>query len=252
MWNDIERLHHYHRDVPAEFRVLKIAEEVGEAAEALIGLRGLNKRKGTCRTRDDLLDELADVIITAAVAMASVTDGDTGEARSHFGRRLQTITARTGTASPAAPPSAGGHEPIAHRPALFPVSVKAVVVRDGKVLLLRNERDEWELPGGKLELGEDPPERLRQEIAEECGWDATIGPILDAWQYRIRDGVDVLVVTYGAVATTNDPPVLSHEHTQAGLFAEHEVVGLAIPEGYKRSIAAWYARLRQPAQQSPG
>jgi 8-oxo-dGTP pyrophosphatase MutT (NUDIX family) len=38
----------------------------------------------------------------------------------------------------------------------FPVSVKGIVVRDGAVVLVRNRRDEWELPGGKLELGESP------------------------------------------------------------------------------------------------
>ena len=31
-------------------------------------LHGLNSRKGVCRSRDDLLAEPADVIITAAVA----------------------------------------------------------------------------------------------------------------------------------------------------------------------------------------
>jgi 8-oxo-dGTP pyrophosphatase MutT (NUDIX family) len=36
----------------------------------------------------------------------------------------------------------------------FPVSVKGVAVQDGRVLLLENEWVEWELPGGKLELGE--------------------------------------------------------------------------------------------------
>lgn len=40
MWNDIKGLHQYHCDVPTEIRVLKPAKEVGEAAEALIGLRG--------------------------------------------------------------------------------------------------------------------------------------------------------------------------------------------------------------------
>jgi 8-oxo-dGTP pyrophosphatase MutT (NUDIX family) len=138
--------------------------------------------------------------------------------------------------------------PMTYRPAQFPVSVKAVIVQDGKVLLLRNERDEWELPGGKLELGEDPPERLQKEIAEECGWDARIGPILDAWQYHIRDGVDVLIVTYGAEVTTTAPPVLSHEHKQVGLFAADDVASVRMPDGYKRSIATWYARCRQPTE----
>lgn len=55
----------------------------------------MNKRKGVCRTRDDLLDELADVIITAAVAMCAIAADGTGKARSHFEQRLQTITART-------------------------------------------------------------------------------------------------------------------------------------------------------------
>jgi 8-oxo-dGTP pyrophosphatase MutT (NUDIX family) len=45
---------------------------------------------------------------------------------------------------------------MADRPHLYPVSVKGVAVSDGLVLLLRDERDEWDLPGGKLELGEGP------------------------------------------------------------------------------------------------
>jgi len=45
-------------------------------------------RAGRGRGRDDLLAELADVIITAAVAMVGVTGGDAGEARSHLEERL--------------------------------------------------------------------------------------------------------------------------------------------------------------------
>ncbi|MEV1173926.1 NUDIX domain-containing protein [Nonomuraea sp. NPDC049784] len=133
-----------------------------------------------------------------------------------------------------------------YRPHAFPVSVKGVIVRDGRVLLLRNERDEWELPGGKLELGEDPPARLAQEISEEAGWKATVGPILDSWQYHIREGVDVVIVTYGATIDTDAAPVLSHEHKEVGMFREDEIAGLPMPEGYKRSIFDWFERLRQP------
>jgi ADP-ribose pyrophosphatase YjhB (NUDIX family) len=52
-------------------------------------------------------------------------------------------------------------------PGGYPVSVKGVVVRDGRVLLLRNDRAEWELPGGRLEPGETPPQCVVREIAEE-------------------------------------------------------------------------------------
>ena len=80
MWDQVERLYGYHGDVPVEARLLKLTEEVGEVAEAYIGIQGLNNRKGTCKTPDDLLDELADVIITAAVAMSGVA-GDADQAR---------------------------------------------------------------------------------------------------------------------------------------------------------------------------
>jgi NTP pyrophosphatase (non-canonical NTP hydrolase) len=81
MWDRIGQLHAYHGHVPVDIRLLKPTEEVGEVADAFLGVHGLNKRKGVCRSREDLLDELADVIITAAVAMSGIT-GDTDEARS--------------------------------------------------------------------------------------------------------------------------------------------------------------------------
>jgi 8-oxo-dGTP pyrophosphatase MutT (NUDIX family) len=124
----------------------------------------------------------------------------------------------------------------------FPVSVKGVAVQAGKVLLLENERDEWELPGGKLELGEDPAECVAREISEESGWEVSPGPLLDCWQYHIRPGTDVLIVTYGCQVRSSAPPVVSSEHKRAGLFALAQVPGLNMPDGYKRSIAAWYAR----------
>ena len=95
MWDQVGQLHAYHGEVPVEVRLLKLTEEVGEAAEAFLGVHGLNKRKGVCRSREDLLDELADVIITAAVAMSGIT-GEADEARSHFERRLATVTERAG------------------------------------------------------------------------------------------------------------------------------------------------------------
>jgi len=54
------------------------------------------REDGVRRGRDDLLAELADVIITAAVTMSGVT-GDVDEARRHLERRLAAVTERAGS-----------------------------------------------------------------------------------------------------------------------------------------------------------
>lgn len=53
-------------------RILKITEEAGEAAGAWIGVLGTNPRKGVTHTRDQVAAELADVAISALVAIASL------------------------------------------------------------------------------------------------------------------------------------------------------------------------------------
>lgn len=54
-------------------RVAKVAEEVGEAIDALIGCTGQNPRKGHYGTADDLLGELADVAVTGMFAIQHFT-----------------------------------------------------------------------------------------------------------------------------------------------------------------------------------
>jgi 8-oxo-dGTP pyrophosphatase MutT (NUDIX family) len=121
----------------------------------------------------------------------------------------------------------------------FPVSVKGIVYQDGKVVLLKNERDEWELPGGKLELGEAPEFCVVREIEEELGLVAKIGPLLDSWVYHIYEGVDVLILTYGCYPTPFSAVTHSPEHKAVGLFSPEEVKTLRMPEGYKNSIQSW-------------
>ena len=53
-------------------RILKVTEEAGEAAAAWIGVLGQNPRKGVTHTREDVAAELADVALTALVAIESL------------------------------------------------------------------------------------------------------------------------------------------------------------------------------------
>lgn len=126
----------------------------------------------------------------------------------------------------------------------FPVSVKGVVVRDGLVLLCRNERGEWELPGGKLDPGETPEQCVVREIAEETGWRVESGPIVDAWVYPVRPDRTVFVVTYACDAVDGGALVVSEEHEELALVPEAAVTALPMPDGYRRSIATRFALLR--------
>jgi 8-oxo-dGTP pyrophosphatase MutT (NUDIX family) len=133
------------------------------------------------------------------------------------------------------------------QPARFPVSVKGVTIWKEQILLLENERQEWELPGGKLEVGETPEGCLIREIYEETGWSTAVGSILHSWLYHIepedRPAVDVFVVVYGCQVLSDQPPQVSNEHKQVGLWKPSEVSGLSMPEDYKTAITKWCTEL---------
>jgi 8-oxo-dGTP pyrophosphatase MutT (NUDIX family) len=126
----------------------------------------------------------------------------------------------------------------------FPVSVKGVIIRGGKVILLRNERDEWELPGGKLELSESPEGCLAREIAEELRLEIVPESVLNPWIYTIVPGVNVLILTYGCLESSRHEAVLSDEHKELRWFPLAEIDALRMPDGYKASIKSWSARLQ--------
>ncbi|GAA2275641.1 hypothetical protein GCM10010145_38270 [Streptomyces ruber] len=77
-------------------RVLKLSEEVGEVAQAVIGATGQNPRKGTTHSWDDVGSELCDVVITALVALHTLTP----DAREVFTARLAEVVERSAATSP--------------------------------------------------------------------------------------------------------------------------------------------------------
>ena len=150
-------------------RVLKVAEEAGEAAAALIGTTGQNPRKGRSHTEADLAAELCDVITAAAVALATVVPDPEQVLRDHIGRvYMRSVEA-------GAPPLAEigtGLDRAAWAASLPKVVVGATMLffdEDGRVLMVRQSyrRDKtWSFPGGGVEEGEFPAEGARREALE--------------------------------------------------------------------------------------
>uniref|UniRef100_UPI003F497B3A NUDIX domain-containing protein n=1 Tax=Amycolatopsis sp. CA-096443 TaxID=3239919 RepID=UPI003F497B3A len=124
--------------------------------------------------------------------------------------------------------------------------VKGVLVQDGRVLLVRGERADWELPGGRIEPGETPEECVVREIAKATGLRVDVAQILDSRVDRAAAAQDMFIVTYGCVPGPDPVPVLDREHNRV---AEHEVPGLAMPPGDRRSVTAWFDRLRATGPQ---
>jgi len=119
----------------------------------------------------------------------------------------------------------------------YPVSIKGVIFLDGDVILLKNERNEFELPGGKLEVHEQPPETLVREIKEELSIDVEIVDAIDSWLYHIDQETHVVIITYLCKMCNNNAQIqISSEHKQLGIFALTDLVGLNIPSGYVDSI----------------
>ncbi len=71
--------------------MLKLSEEVGEVAEAVIGALGQNPRKGTTHTWEDVHAELCDVALTALIALRTLTP----DARETFESHVTKVTRRS-------------------------------------------------------------------------------------------------------------------------------------------------------------
>jgi len=121
----------------------------------------------------------------------------------------------------------------------YPVSVKGVLLLEGKVVLVRNGRNEWELPGGRLDTGETPEQGLAREFEEELSIQVEALGIIDSYLFEVIPGRNVFIVTYGCRLRGEFKPVLSAEHTAFGLHAVADLERIPLPAGYARSIRSW-------------
>ncbi|MFJ9519274.1 MazG-like family protein [Kitasatospora sp. NPDC101801] len=72
-------------------RILKVSEEAGEVAQAVLGATGQNPRKGTTHTWTDVQHELCDVAFAALVALRTLTP----DARTVFAERIAHVDRRS-------------------------------------------------------------------------------------------------------------------------------------------------------------
>ena len=102
------------------------------------------------------------------------------------------------------------------------IATKAIVVHDGKVLLLRESGSyddgtncgRFDVPGGRLSPGEHYLEALKREVKEETGLDVEVGrPVaVNEWRPVVRGEQWQIVGTFFECHASTDQVTLSEDH----------------------------------------
>jgi 8-oxo-dGTP diphosphatase len=114
------------------------------------------------------------------------------------------------------------------------VGVGGLIHKDGKILLIKRKfepnKGRWSLPGGLMEVGEDPEEAARREVREELGIEVRVEELFQVANEVIRDQegkvrYHFVLVDY-LMAPLGDKIALNEESEEYRWFGPQEVEGL--------------------------
>ncbi len=106
----------------------------------------------------------------------------------------------------------------------FSLSQKVVLIRNNKCFIakLSNRLHGWDLPGGRMNIGENKEEGMRREVKEELGIeDFKIISTLDYDAWHTSSGF-AFCGTVTLISSDGDP-VLSDEHSEFKWISEDEI-----------------------------
>jgi 8-oxo-dGTP diphosphatase len=124
----------------------------------------------------------------------------------------------------------------------------ALVVRRGRLLLVRRAQDpwkgSWDIPGGFCDAGEHPEATAVRELREETGLDITLGRLFGMWMdtYGEQDPPEFTLNMYFLAhpVRDGDEPHLSVEVSEAAWFAPGDIpTALAFPDHASQVLGAW-------------
>ncbi|WP_187118673.1 GNAT family N-acetyltransferase [Risungbinella massiliensis] len=119
------------------------------------------------------------------------------------------------------------------------ILVRGVLIQKGKLLLIQRAEQErsfpghYELPGGKVDAGEDPVEALEREFWEETGIQIQVGTPIQTLKKSSQDHHLIEIVYH--VSADHTTVTLSEDHQDVRWVQElSEIEGLQItPEDYQ-------------------
>lgn len=131
------------------------------------------------------------------------------------------------------------------RPARPVLGAAAVVIHDGRVLLIRRghapDAGAWSIPGGAVELGESVEDALRREVREETGLEIAVGAFLEVFERVERDAAGAVrfhFIVLDYAATVIGGVLRSGDDAADAVFADlADLDRYALAESVRRVIA---------------
>src|SRR4051794_12275751 len=120
------------------------------------------------------------------------------------------------------------------------VAVGVAVFRDDRLLLVRRVMDpgrgRWTVPGGYLNLGEDPRVAAAREVTEEAAVEVEVGDVLEVFANPPEEGGTIFVLYAGH--WVSGEPVAGDDADDAAFFGRDELPPLAFTST-ETAVARW-------------
>lgn len=132
------------------------------------------------------------------------------------------------------------------------VDIRAVVFRDNKILMVRENTDgDWALPGGWGDIGLTPSEVAIKEVKEESGFEVKAIKLLGVLDKKCHPHPPSLYHVYKIFIQCEiigGRPIKGLETSEVEFYAENELPTLSIARNTKTQIEMAFMNLKNPQE----
>lgn len=131
------------------------------------------------------------------------------------------------------------------------IDVRGAVVRDGKILLIQERMDgKWAMPGGWVDLGDEPASAAEREVWEESGYRVKaekVAAVIDANRIEPMEFYHAFKIIFLCKIMDGEPKT-SHETMAVDFFEPDNIPPLSIYRTNEEMLQEVFAHVKDPSR----